>query len=810
MKKLVYLTALALPIAFAACNQDELSAFEQESNTQEVVDAVKGAKIVAHGMTVNLANDASTRLNANGWEQGDKIGIAWVTAYDDILGDEVLTAENISSLSQEATDVRDEMSYARLSQQEKGNYAIITAKTSTRITVKYVGDSEEKTKVFSIKNWANIDALDVNKYIKIISWNISSSDLYQNQGDGFYYTVAPVAGIAQEQYPITWANFANVTDNKLYANNMFEYAGNSFGYDGDIYEGAYFAYWPFERLNTIKEKRFDLNNNQDVASAEQFYLKNAVAVSAIDSINARNVAGTFVTRENVSKQFSLVTVANAISVNTTFTGSENVDGMKIAKVELTTAGKNLFCTEASFNPHKLPVAVYTNGQYNSETTKAKMTKDQLFGTAKAFVMGTYKSTLTSEPAIDMPVNAANTFAMLTYPTANQTVTTDEVEVKLTVKEGNAEVGYYTIKYKDSDDSNSDNAQNNNALSKLAQLLNGGYSLNGKTYSLQNMNTVYFNIPLKLNMSMYTSTKDWVVNSADAWNSAVEAIDALNLTDATIKLNGNIAFTTVAPKFPKTAKLQVSGGTYTMTINKELSTTINKDVKDLKFVVMSGATLTVAEGATVNGTIQVDGILNMNGKATGNINITKSAYHAGVVNLGAKGYISGNVTNNNVINVTEGTANKITGTVSGGKVIAIVTNGANAANINSYVKATDITFAGATVNNVDLNESITYTTTGATVFKGNLGSGNAVNLTVKDGTLTFADDAEFNTSGTVTINSGATMIVATGNSQITMSKVVNNGTVELQKSSKGKVTTWNAPEVTGSGSVVLNGNTHNKN
>lgn len=809
MKKLVYLTALALPIAFAACNQDELSAFEQESNTQEVVDAVKGAKIVAHGMTVNLANDASTRLNANGWEQGDKIGIAWVTAWDDMLADEKLTANQIEALSfgEYTIFTPDQMGYRPAN--EIGDYAKITKKSGNYIYVSYGDDPASKRFSFASYNGQSqiTDKLEVGNFIKVASWNV---DAYKSTVDSYYYTIAPVTGIAQEQYPITWANFANVTDNKLYANNMFEYAGNSFGYDGDIYEGAYFAYWPFERLNTIKEKRFDLNNNQDVASAEQFYLKNAVAVSAIDSINARNVAGTFVTRENVSKQFSLVTVANAISVNTTFTGSENVDGMKIAKVELTTAGKNLFCTEASFNPHKLPVAVYTNGQYNSETTKAKMTKDQLFGTDKAFVMRTYKSTLTSEPAIDMPVNAANTFAMLTYPTANQTVTTDEVEVKLTVKEGNAEVGYYTIKYKDSDDSNSDNAQNNNALSKLAQLLNGGYSLNGKTYSLQNMNTVYFNIPLKLNMSMYTSTKDWVVNSADAWNSVVEAIDALNLTDATIKLNGNIAFTTVAPKFPKTAKLQVSGGTYTMTINKELSATINKDVKDLNFVVMSGATLTVAEGATVNGTIQVDGILNMNGKATGNINITKSAYHAGVVNLGAKGYISGNVTNGNVINVTEGTANKITGTVSGGKVIAIVTNGANAANINSNVKATDITFAGATVNNVYLNASITYTTTGATVFKGNLGSGDAVNLTVKDGTLTFADDAAFNTSGTVTINSGATMIVATGNNQITMSKVVNNGTVELQKSSKGKVTTWNAPEVTGSGSVVLNGNTHNKN
>lgn len=65
----IYLLAMALPIAFAACSNEE-----DLMTSQEVAGQKLASKTV---LTVNRDIDATTRLNANGWESGDKVGLAW-------------------------------------------------------------------------------------------------------------------------------------------------------------------------------------------------------------------------------------------------------------------------------------------------------------------------------------------------------------------------------------------------------------------------------------------------------------------------------------------------------------------------------------------------------------------------------------------------------------------------------------------------------------------------------------------------------------------------------------------------------------
>ena len=72
--KAKFLLALALPIAFAACtNEDDM--------LSNVTTQAKGEKI-ASGMILkadrNLTEDATTRLNADGWQNGDLVGLGWV------------------------------------------------------------------------------------------------------------------------------------------------------------------------------------------------------------------------------------------------------------------------------------------------------------------------------------------------------------------------------------------------------------------------------------------------------------------------------------------------------------------------------------------------------------------------------------------------------------------------------------------------------------------------------------------------------------------------------------------------------------
>lgn len=799
MKKIIYLSAIVFPIAFAACSQEELVLEQGNNNSQvEVKPGIEGARIAAKGMNIILNQGSDSRLAGTGWEKGDRLGVAWVTAHEDL--NDMLTANEIKSLSFSKRDI------LPTRPSNIGDYAEITSvKSSKYVTVRYGKSTSTKQFTYEGDDADVKSLLKKGNYIKISGWTCEN---FKNSEDSYYYVISPIAGISRPQGSINWNDFATVTDEKLYANLMYEYTGSSFGYYGDIYEGAYFAYWPFERLNSIKTKNFNLNMSQNINNAEKFYLENAVSVSAIDSVYAINENYEPVIKENISKSFSLVRVANAIFVNTQFTGSENVSNLKISSVSVAVRDEKLFSNKADFYPHKLPVAVYnTEGKYDKEETLKNMTKAELIGVGKAFNITEYSDKLEATPSVDMPIASENSVCMLTYPTSIASVVANDVEITVNVKEDGEQgnVGYFTIKYSGENPSANDKA-NNDAISKLAALLNGGYTLSGKTYSLQEFNSVYFNIPIKLDMKNYTSTKDWEVKSAEKWNQTIDAIDALNLKTANIKVTDNITFKGISPKFPKTTKITVNDKEFTL---EDVNAQINSEVSGINYTVKKDATLTIEDNATVNGTIQVDGTLNVLGEAKGKITVTKSAYNEGIVNLGAEGIIS-NIENNSKINVTEGTKNKILSYSDSGedcKVYANVTNGTNAANIINNVHATDITFSNANISTT-LNTLINYTTEGNTTFTGNLGT-SCQNLIVKNGTLTIGDNSVITVTRT-TINSGAKLVVATGNDKVEMTNVINNGTVELQKNSKGQQTTWNAPKVTGTGSVILNGNIHNKN
>ncbi|MCD8080921.1 MAG: hypothetical protein LUF04_11115 [Bacteroides sp.] len=76
----IYLLAMALPIAFAACSNEE-----DLMTSQEVAGQKLASKTV---LTVNRDIDATTRLNADGWESGDKVGLAWFNnTTDGVISD---------------------------------------------------------------------------------------------------------------------------------------------------------------------------------------------------------------------------------------------------------------------------------------------------------------------------------------------------------------------------------------------------------------------------------------------------------------------------------------------------------------------------------------------------------------------------------------------------------------------------------------------------------------------------------------------------------------------------------------------------
>ena len=77
------MAVLALAAAFTACTKEE-APVQQEIQSSEFV----GAKLLGTNISANFdfVSDAQTKVDANGdWEQGDKLGLAWIVEGDDAM-----------------------------------------------------------------------------------------------------------------------------------------------------------------------------------------------------------------------------------------------------------------------------------------------------------------------------------------------------------------------------------------------------------------------------------------------------------------------------------------------------------------------------------------------------------------------------------------------------------------------------------------------------------------------------------------------------------------------------------------------------
>ena len=77
MKSIKLLAALAIPAMFAACTNEEIAV----DSTQQL-NQVVGAELIGTDISINVSNGNGSRLNADGWQTTDKLGMAWVVTTD--------------------------------------------------------------------------------------------------------------------------------------------------------------------------------------------------------------------------------------------------------------------------------------------------------------------------------------------------------------------------------------------------------------------------------------------------------------------------------------------------------------------------------------------------------------------------------------------------------------------------------------------------------------------------------------------------------------------------------------------------------
>lgn len=808
MKKIALLSALALPLAFAACENEDFVTVETDTPSVGQV-AVTGAKLAGRGMSITL-NEADTRFDAAGnWVIGEKAGVAWVTTMMDHNNiNSPLSYDKILGFEQTGIDGA---TYSGLSEAEKANYFKCAAANQVSGSVSfwafYFEDAEGTglaTRTSSTEDY------NEGKYYQA-TWPVNA---YQAEDGKFYYP-APVAGISQPQLA-NWPNsLVGITDYKLYANNKFEYTGNGFDFDGDIYEGAYFAYWPFKKQGKIEEKTVELANVQNSADALTYFSNAAFEISALDTIVATDDL-----EKRIDKPFSLKRIANGIGITTKFVSDGDLSELKIGGVELATKTAT-FYTEATLQPQKLPTAVWDNDGkvYSSGKTLAKMTKANLIGDEKAIKMKDAKANLKTEVEVDMPVTATNQIVLLTFPTA-KAVTTRNISFTIpayTLDENGKPVedGKFVIGYKDGENLSDAQLANNAAIVKLSNLMSttGWYQeTTGKYLKLSDILANPVNLNLSLDIADYIK-EVYQVSNAEEWNAAVANINKLGLKNATINTTGAITFDeTELPAFPESANLTVSGEN-TITIDGE-DATINADVTFanktgvVSILVKYGKKLNIAEGATVKLAnvattatepgIEVDGVLNVNGTITSDAATDAAAKNfvavhnhnnslLGVMNLGAKGVVEKvKLVNNNKIYIEEGAENSLATptTTSTGKIYATLTSAATQDVVTNILAtpATDVTFDNATVANGTLKKNVTYNTGGETSFKTIEGDGAKIEIT--DGTLTFVKGASTTTAlGDITIRSGAALVDKSENADVTVGTIYNGGKITVANSTK---------------------------
>ena len=436
MKTKFLIGAFAFPLFIASCSNDELDVVQNEM-PQEFSEVV-GNKLVGNGLTISVSKygEVESRLNANGWQTKDMIGLAWYNGADAITKNQI----------------------------------------------------------------------PVGTKAKPLAW-------FDEEG------VKPATHTLQP---------AKMDKPEIYGNHKFIYGENgNFATESSVYEGFHFAYYPYARANKVEQMTITANGVNQTSEYDADIYKNAFHISAQDVITEASVAED----GSVEKAFNLKRLVNILNFSlvpeASWSSNEILKNMKVTSVKLDVK-QPLFVPAVDLIPAYLPSAVYTDGEYDAESTLEKMTWAKLYGASnKALKLdGSASTSITTN--VDMEtstLDAAKSYRMFLFPTIAPATTVTAKDIKLTVTIAGGST--FNITYNTTTDANKAK------LDIIAAMLNGAYEANNKTYTLQDVmdgsTAGRQNGPVKLAFDLVASEFKVSYNkiaSRPQWNDAVALATAL--------------------------------------------------------------------------------------------------------------------------------------------------------------------------------------------------------------------------------------------------------------------------------------------
>lgn len=460
-----------------------------------------------------------------------------------------------------------------------------------------------------------------------------------------------------------------VADNNIYANHLFSYNADNqvFKTMGDIYQGAYFLYYPYATQSSgqgVLPKTISVNGEAQTGNFATERFNKAFHVSAQDFISAEDLSSD----RTLTKQFVLSPAVNVFAIKATageeIKGeSENVDFFKgLSVMEMTiNAGDNkkVFANKATLRPLYIPHVV-RNAAGTIDTDKTIEALDAAANMAMAKEGGVdsgqrsyldiedgdktsvLTTTLNNAYTIANVGEEGNEIRAFAFPIeANQTYNDNEApEVTITVGvNGKYALGTFTI-------AGEKNTKFNENLKKAFtnDILNKIVRNNAGDWSYVNLNGI-------LSLSEFTPLTN-NIKSEEQWNDLVKVYDAL--ADMGVKF-------TTAPVFTLGADVVFKGTNGTIATPKNLDIelvayphgmTIANNEQEISWpknlLTSTSSVITVAEGTTLNVGMEADKPL---------INIYSEVRNNGIINVGPKaalGQGDGNkVQNNNRIVVKYG-------------------------------------------------------------------------------------------------------------------------------------------------------------
>lgn len=389
--------------------------------------------------------------------------------------------------------------------------------------------------------------------------NINGNDVstrVTNDGEWFandqvglaWYNFKKKGNIYEEQSKTEWNANNFGSDNKLYANHIFT-VENVNGVDEfttmtDVYQGAYFIYFPYERLGGVKEKYVEFNAAPQTGDFDFERYNKAFRISTQDFISADEAVGE---NNELEKAFALKMAVSPLKVDVTpseeIKGNTYFQGVKVTKLQISAGGNAAttlpFITKAQLNPNGLPKVVrdrfneidYSASYqaiFNAAASKAFITD---FTTASTLITNVENDAYTLDEARSVrafvyPLNSLVAYTSAQYPTA--TVTVSKTQNGKTWIVGTFAVNNINSKGF-AEKLRSYLSDGNNGVSRAAIQLDKILS-NGD-------NVGYLNLSgdAAANLELANFTPTLTITSVDQWNDMVALYNALDELGAIDKL-----------------------------------------------------------------------------------------------------------------------------------------------------------------------------------------------------------------------------------------------------------------------------------